>query len=64
MKRLIFERIEVTGNRWDSVYARVASEMPGGWLIAMTLDAPIGLKTASVSFLPDPEHTWNGNSLA
>jgi len=34
------------------------SKIPGGWLIFLSLSNING-----VTFLPDPEHEWDGNSL-
>jgi hypothetical protein len=36
--------------------------LAGGWLVAGYLMG-LPVKNASVTFYPDPEHTWDGNSL-
>ena len=36
------------------------SKMPGGWLVtAVGLTA----QAVSITFVPDPEHKWDGNSI-
>ena len=34
------------------------AKVPGGWLVAVSL-----LGVNGVTFYPDPEHLWDGNSL-
>jgi|WetSurSiteA1Bulk_404760.scaffolds.fasta_scaffold87696_1 hypothetical protein len=36
------------------------SKIPGGWLVSA---AGITTQAAAITFVPDPEHKWNGNSL-
>ncbi len=40
-------------------------KIEGGWLVqAYTVTAGTGpLKSISITFLPDPEHKWNGKSI-
>ncbi len=40
----------------DSDQALLRAKVPGGWLVA--------LHGASVTFYPDPEHQWDGSSVA
>jgi hypothetical protein len=40
----------------DSDVALLRAKVPGGWLVA--------LAGASVTFYPDPEHQWDGSSVA
>jgi len=53
----------IPGNGGDS--QSDVTKVPGGWLVAAT-DARIGLGNGSgagLTFLPDPEHKWDGKSL-
>jgi hypothetical protein len=43
----------------SALYSRLyRAKVPGGWLIVADQCDGAGL-----TFLPDPEHTWNGGSL-
>ena len=35
------------------------SKIPGGWIVVMTKEAG----EAGVTFVPDPNHTWDGSSI-
>jgi hypothetical protein len=36
------------------------SKIPGGWLVSA---AGITTQAVTITFVPDPEHQWDGNSL-
>ncbi|HGS4540647.1 hypothetical protein [Vibrio parahaemolyticus] len=38
------------------------TKVPGGWLVSVQNYNPNGIG-CGVTFLPDPEHLWDGNSL-
>jgi len=38
------------------------TKVPGGWLVAIQIDVNKGM--AGLTFLPDPEHGWDGGSGA
>ncbi|MBF9000558.1 hypothetical protein [Vibrio nitrifigilis] len=38
------------------------TKIPGGWLIA-TCEADSDGIGSGVTFIPDPDHQWNGNSI-
>ncbi len=40
------------------VVAAQRAKVPGGWLVAISLTYGAG-----VTFYPDPDHLWDGNSL-
>ena len=55
MPKLKFEKLDV-----DALSARVnRAKIPGGWLLVSTSNAGGG-----VTFYPDPEHKWDGGSVA
>jgi hypothetical protein len=54
---LKFERLEVT-SEWHSPHYFFRSKIPGGWLIYYSRTDSVVL-----TFVPDPEHKWDGNSL-
>ena len=46
--------------RLDSTHVGVyRAKVPGGWLVAIGN----ATKGGGLIFYPDPNHTWNGNSL-
>jgi hypothetical protein len=54
MPKLKFEKLEVDGP------ARVnRAKIPGGWLLVVMSNSGGG-----VTFYPDPEHKWDGESVA
>jgi hypothetical protein len=58
---LTFEKVEASygmGAQLNAFRARV----PGGWLV-MVAWAAAASGSASVTFLPDPSHSWDGSSL-
>ena len=55
MPKLKFEKLDV-----DALSARVnRAKVPGGWLLVATSNSGGG-----VTFYPDPEHKWDGGSVA
>jgi len=40
------------------LFALVRSKIPGGWLVAF-----YGHNIGGLTFVPDPNHKWDGNSL-
>jgi len=55
MPTLKFEKLEV-----GALSARVSrAKIPGGWLLVLTSNSGGGF-----TFYSDPEHKWDGNSLA
>jgi hypothetical protein len=55
MPKLKFEKLDVDGLSFRVNRAKV----PGGWLLIATSNTGGG-----VTFYPDPEHKWNGGSVA
>ena len=55
MPKLKFEKLDV-----DALPFRVnRAKIPGGWLLVATSNAGGGL-----TFYPDPQHKWDGGSVA
>ena len=55
MPKLKFEKLDV-----DALSARVnRAKIPGGWLVIS-----ISSSGGGVTFYPDPEHKWDGGSVA
>ena len=55
MPKLKFEKLDV-----DIVSSRISrAKLPGGWLLLSTSNSGGG-----VTFYPDPEHKWDGGSVA
>jgi len=56
MPKLKFEKLDVG----STLSARVSrAKIPGGWLLIVTSNSGGGL-----TFYSDPQHKWDGNSLA
>ena len=56
MPKIKFEKLDV-GN---TISVRVSrAKVPGGWLLAATSNSGAGL-----TFYSDPQHKWDGKSLA
>lgn len=56
---------------WESLpntndgFSMQRSKIPGGWLVRICfLSTDIGSTGASITFVPDPEHKWDGGSLS
>ena len=45
---------------FGSVYR---GKVPGGWLITLFWTSGHGEGGSSVTFMPDPDHTWDGGTL-
>jgi hypothetical protein len=39
------------------------TKVPGGWLVIIAA-GPVFKENKSLTFYPDPEHQWDGNSLS
>ena len=54
---LKWEKVPEQGR--SSVYSQTErAKIPGGWLVRTSLGEGSG-----VTFVPDPDHKWDGNSL-
>jgi len=53
-----FEMLKSSGKGGTSPGNIYRSKVPGGWLVALESSDSSGL-----TFMPDPEHQWNGDSL-
>lgn len=59
---MAFVRWEKIGSDLDTNAKSMArAKVPGGWLVAIGYWNE--LDQFSVTFLPDPTHAWDGNSL-
>ena len=54
---LQFEKLDASALSANTIVNR--AKIPGGWLLVSTSNAGGG-----VTFYPDPEHKWDGNSLS
>ena len=45
----------------DSTHSLGRIKVPGGWLVLLKLT--FGAYVISITFFPDPEHTWDGKEL-
>lgn len=52
-----WEPLKNEGSSWEIKWT-YRTKVPGGWLISAGGDTGNG-----VTFLPDPKHEWDGNSL-
>ncbi|HST22198.1 MAG TPA: hypothetical protein VLR90_13830 [Blastocatellia bacterium] len=49
--------------RWfNSDWHTFRAKVPGGWLVVVRIEGGLAV-SPSVTFYPDPEHEWDGNSL-
>jgi len=53
---LIWEKLQIKGLPWMSKIMR--AKIPGGWLVLSENGFSGG-----ITFVPDPNHEWNGESL-
>ncbi len=51
---------ELENDNWAPCIYRAA--VPGGWLVRMFEPGPGG-GTAGLTFMPDPDHAWDGSSV-
>lgn len=54
---LAWEDVKIEGTS-GHIHRSHRTKVPGGWLVAITNNS--GLTS---SFIPDPKHEWDGNSL-
>ena len=57
MPKLKFEKLDASTLSASTIMNR--AKIPGGWLLVSTSNAGGG-----VTFYPDPEHKWDGGSVA
>ena len=57
--RLKWERL-AWNPQWGTTYSRC--KVPGGWLVESLYSSANGIGKG-LTFVPDPEHRWDGNSL-
>ena len=51
-----------SGGHADSFLRIKRAKVPGGWLVTTSVN--MGRESASgITFMPDPNHEWDGNSL-
>jgi hypothetical protein len=58
---LTFEKVEASYGKGAQLNV-FRAKVPGGWLV-MVAWAAAASGSASLTFLPDPSHTWDGSSL-
>jgi hypothetical protein len=58
LRGLEFRNEEWVGRGYYDTYR---AKVPGGWLVVGTLNGETGGTTPT--FVPDPEHKWDGRSL-
>ena len=54
---LIWENLK---NEGVSGHSSLRTKMPGGWLVMISDER--GMGGSGATFIPDPDHKWNGNS--
>jgi hypothetical protein len=60
MPRLKFEQL--TSDNLPIAYV-YRTPVPGGWFIVTGLGDHLGGNKSSVTFYPDPHHSWDGGSI-
>jgi hypothetical protein len=58
-EKLIFEKLDAVVKGMMGNFVSWRSKVPGGWLFVIK-EGP----TVTTTFVPDPEHKWNGGSLS
>ncbi len=59
MSKLNWEDIDT-----EKRFAVKRAKIPGGWLVWVSEAPPMTSPTAGgLTFIPDPKHEWDGNSL-
>ena len=64
-RELLFIRLDrqdLPGERWKASAARNVSraKIPGGWLVCLESGS---VRSSGLTFVPDPNHEWDGGSL-
>ena len=64
-RELIFVRLDPrdrAGEAWKESAARIVSraKIPGGWLVCLESG---NVRSSGLTFVPDPDHKWDGGSL-
>jgi hypothetical protein len=64
-RELVFVRIDspaLPGDEWKSAAPRNVSraKIPGGWLVGVESG---NVRAWGLTFVPDPNHEWDGGSL-
>lgn len=60
---LCFEKLAVAEPRHEFTYGAVyRTPVPGGWLVVMFWASQMS-GGPSITFMPDPDHAWDGHSL-
>lgn len=63
MKRtLVFETIRLAQGDDILPNTLLRAKIPGGWIIRDAQPPPHYSGPAALAFVPDPEHTWDGNN--
>jgi hypothetical protein len=63
--KLVFIRLDtqvLTGDKWKESAPRNVSraKIPGGWLVGIESG---NVRSWGLTFVPDPNHEWDGGSL-
>ena len=60
MTQLRWEQLnnDLKGANYASGWRTYRTKVPGGWLVVVESETSHG-----ISFYPDPQHKWDGNSL-
>jgi|JI10StandDraft_1071094.scaffolds.fasta_scaffold343170_1 hypothetical protein len=58
---LTWERLQSQGHGIDEMLHR--AKVPGGWLVRVETNDGDYTRPLSITFLPDPNHAWDGSSL-
>ena len=54
---LVFEEVPSTGFKLEILDYRIRrARIPGGWLVTV--------RDEGITFVPDPQHEWDGGSVA
>ena len=56
---LVWERLK---NEGETSHWSFRTKIPGGWLVMVSSAAEMTGVTTGATFVPDPEHKWDGNS--
>lgn len=63
--KLHWEKLSVAEPKHEFTYATILrAKVPGGWLMTVFYTSGHQDGGVATTFVPDPEHTWDGGSLA
>ena len=62
--RLLWEKLSIAEPKHEFTFGSIyRAKVPGGWLLNIFWTSGHGEGGVSMTFMPDPDHTWDGGTL-